>query len=646
MSGAPTAGALAARLALDSSGFRAEMAAAGATGERELKRIGRQVQFVNDYIKEMARSQKAANDAVAEVQTSAKHMEHFGFQTAAAKRELLVLAHELSQGDYSRFGGSLMVLAERTNAMELAFSAAGVAIGATVAVLVGFAAAAAIGAHEQEELRKALILTGNAAGVTASTYDAFAAAAAASAGTTIGSARDALQALVATGRIGQGSIEEATRATLLMEKLTGESADGIVKDFAKMGDGVAKWAAEHNRQYHYLTAAQFLYIKQLEDQGELDKAAAANFKALNAQMEAVNTQLGYLERGWRAVKDAAADTWDAMKGLGKAQTTAQQIADVQARIDAMQKRGPLNDLTAKSHQVGLDRLRQELYLLQEKAKLEQRSAGLQAANAARDQAAIDKIMHPDKVEPLGAIRDAKQQYKADFMKSEIAAYGELADAERKAAEEAAKLQKERDKSMGDWLTKFQQREQGANMDPLEAQQAAIGKYLRSIGDQTKRAEELVQGSFSRMEDAIINFAKTGKLSLGDLFSFMAEEYIRNLIRMGEKKLLLDSADNFVGFSSMFSSVASLFGSHAGGLDYVPYDGYPAILHQGERVQTAFQAQTERAGTARAGGAIDASVTIGSVGAGTSRAEVASAVQQSQAQQMIRLRRLQQQGLLA
>lgn len=37
------------------------------------------------------------------------------------------------------------------------------------------------------------------------------------------------------------------------------------------------------------------------------------------------------------------------------------------------------------------------------------------------------------------------------------------------------------------------------------------------------------------------------------------------------------------------------GSHANGLDYVPYDGYLAELHKGERVQTADEAQSWRSG---------------------------------------------------
>ncbi len=38
--------------------------------------------------------------------------------------------------------------------------------------------------------------------------------------------------------------------------------------------------------------------------------------------------------------------------------------------------------------------------------------------------------------------------------------------------------------------------------------------------------------------------------------------------------------------------------YATGIDYVPYDNFPALLHQGERVQTAVEARSERGGLQR------------------------------------------------
>ena len=42
-------------------------------------------------------------------------------------------------------------------------------------------------------------------------------------------------------------------------------------------------------------------------------------------------------------------------------------------------------------------------------------------------------------------------------------------------------------------------------------------------------------------------------------------------------------------------------SSAGGLDYVPYDGYPAVLHRGESVLTKAEAEDWRRGKPNAAG---------------------------------------------
>lgn len=62
------------------------------------------------------------------------------------------------------------------------------------------------------------------------------------------------------------------------------------------------------------------------------------------------------------------------------------------------------------------------------------------------------------------------------------------------------------------------------------------------------------------------------------------------------------------------------GRHAFGLDRVPYDEYPALLHEGERVLTAAQARTQDAGQ-WGGGAVQLTVTGNSfVGTGEEMAE--------------------------
>lgn len=81
---------------------------------------------------------------------------------------------------------------------------------------------------------------------------------------------------------------------------------------------------------------------------------------------------------------------------------------------------------------------------------------------------------------------------------------------------------------------------------------------------------------------------------------------------------------------------------AAGMDYVPYDGFPAILHKGERVQTAVQARSGGGGIS-----IDMSGGVTNVGQGVSRAEVSAAVQQANAMSRAAIMRsLKQQGVAA
>jgi hypothetical protein len=80
-------------------------------------------------ILEMKAAMHGVSDGAAKYIEDIKNAEHgtegLSFKTAGAKRELLVLAHELSQGNFKQFGGSMLVLGERTGAASLLFSAAG-----------------------------------------------------------------------------------------------------------------------------------------------------------------------------------------------------------------------------------------------------------------------------------------------------------------------------------------------------------------------------------------------------------------------------------------------------------------------------------------------------------------------------------------
>ena len=153
---------------------------------------------------------------------------------------------------------------------------------------------------------------------------------------------------------------------------------------------------------------------------------------------------------------------------------------------------------------------------------------------------------------------------------------------------------------------------------------AFRDYADSAADSAKSAESLISGALQRTEDALVQFAKTGKLSFSDLFSFMAEEYLRQQIRMAMAGNLPSLGSVFSTGASLLSSAAGFFGfPHKDGLSYVPYDGYPAVLHEGERVLT----KAENTGQGAGGTVIDNSGAVYNIGQGVSRAEMAAGVKQ-------------------
>ena len=255
--------------------------------------------------------------------------------TAGVTRELLVLGHEASQGNWKRFGGSLLVLGELLTGTIASIGAVLVPIAAVAAAIGGFGIAAAVGASESKKLRDAIQLTGNFAGVTAGQVDAMSRSLAASSGAGIGKVRTALEELVKTGEVGPRSLAPMTTAVVNLERLTGESAENIVKDFARMGEGVAKWAAEHNKQFNFISGDQYAYIKRLEEQGLKEQAEAETLRLLNEHLKNLAPNLGLLERAWKSLGEAASSAWDRMKGVGRSETVEDRIAQTQAQIADM-----------------------------------------------------------------------------------------------------------------------------------------------------------------------------------------------------------------------------------------------------------------------------------------------------------------------
>lgn len=277
------------------------------------------------------------------IRTAAHEMEGLSFASAGAKRELLVLAHELSQGNFKRFGGSLMVIGEQTGAAGLLFSAAGLgALG--LAAGIGLVAAAAIkGAKDQREMSNALIETGYYAGVTGDKLNSMAHDAVMMGGS-ISEAKKAVIDLAGSGKFTGQEIGKIADAAIAMEHATGKAVDETIKQFESLAvqtsgntmratEAISKAALKLDDQYHFLTESVYENIRAFEKDGDQKAASALAIDALakttKERAEEMAANIGYVARAWNLVKEVVGDVGDAIGNAGKKSTAGQQVAEIQ-----------------------------------------------------------------------------------------------------------------------------------------------------------------------------------------------------------------------------------------------------------------------------------------------------------------------------
>lgn len=307
-------------------------------------------------------------------------------QLAGGQSPLLIL---LQQGGQLRdqFGGVGNVF----RAVGSIVTPTALAIGALATGVGVLAVAAASGYLEVDRLTKSLALNGNAAGVTITQINDLARALAQTSDVSVGAARDALGGLAGTGAFVGSTLQTAGRAVLAVQKLSGQSTDDIVKNFASMRNGVAAWATEANRAYNVFTAAQVRAVQALEAQGRTQEAARLALDVFAGTMESrAVPALGYLERSINAVKQAGADFWDWLKDAGRPDTPEEILRKAQQGLEALEQR--LRDAKSSDvKQAGLslmererDEARQRVALAAETVRMQQRGAERQAAEAAKN----------------------------------------------------------------------------------------------------------------------------------------------------------------------------------------------------------------------------------------------------------------------
>lgn len=398
-------------------------------------------------------------------------------QLAGGQSPFLIM---MQQGGQLRdmFGsvtGALSAVSKTVMAMITPFTA-------VAAVAAAFGYAAFEGARQSDELNKQLLLTGSAAGYTAGQIEEMARTLRDTQGIAAGAARDLTTGLAASGQFVGKNLDDAAAAAARLQKLSGQSADEVVKDFSKMASGVASWAAEHNRQFNYLSVAQFKHIKQLEEMGDKEGAMKENVEALNKALADRKRDVGLLESAWSALGKAASGAWDAMLNIGREETLETKLKNLRDKISEFQRaggarKGLFGDIFADEN--GSKELAdQQIAVLQEQARMLQQAvdkAQTEAAEKARKAAEVRKKIEQIQSGKLAALENANIQLRLERLKG--------------AAEKEIAIQEEKGQRLENQYRSGLISEEDYNAEKLKIAKAVLNERMKLV----KQEEDVESG---------------------------------------------------------------------------------------------------------------------------------------------------------
>lgn len=240
--------------------------------------------------------------------------------------------------------------------------------------VLGFAAYK--GKDELDKLKDTLTLTGNFAGITTEKFYKLSDELSNRTNASLGMTKDALNAVVASGKFTEASISAVTQSVITYAQIAGVDAKTAADKLMTGLDGTASGARSLNKEMNFLTLEQYKQIEAFEKAGKRQEAAQVAAIALNTQLAAQRRELGLLEKAWEGLTNGLSSFWNLLKEIGKPETTDQVIAKLDSQIAAAQKAlaGANKDSPFYQRQeAGIAKLKEEREALLEVERLKARS---------------------------------------------------------------------------------------------------------------------------------------------------------------------------------------------------------------------------------------------------------------------------------
>lgn len=298
-----------------------------------------------DGLRQAEAAQRAAQASLGGMQMSAK-------QTTAALRQVPMqftdIFTSLAAGQQP-----LTVLLQQGGQLKDTFGGVGAAAQALGGYVVGLInpftlLAAGVGtlavgfykgSQEAQEFNKALILSGNQAGLVSSQFTSLAASVSALSNGSIGRSSDAITMLASAGVRGEQNMRAFAAAAVQLERVGGPAIDKTAQAFAELAKAPYEASVKLNESMNYLSSSTLQQVKALQDQGRAveaaDVAQRAYADAIKDRAPAILDSLGDVERAWLAIKKVGGEAVDQILSVGRPgdiEGLRKQIEDGEARL--------------------------------------------------------------------------------------------------------------------------------------------------------------------------------------------------------------------------------------------------------------------------------------------------------------------------
>lgn len=305
--------------------------------QREVKRLGTEIKKVNADLAKGAGSVGAPLASTSQaMQRTAKSSKELAFATRNLPAQFTDIAVALQAGQ-----NPLTVLLQQGGQLKDMFGGVGPAarafggyirglinpLTAAAAAVIGLTVAWRSAVSEMESFDRALIFSGNTAGLTADQLREMASALDDSTSGTERQAASVLARVAATGQFTADQMRQVAAAAIELENAKQQEVDETIKQFVRLAEDPVDAVLELNDANRFLTQSVIDQIRELDRQGKQAEAAELAISAYAdtavQRADELDGRLGLLSGTWRSMGSAAAEAWDGIiSGFREADSAA------------------------------------------------------------------------------------------------------------------------------------------------------------------------------------------------------------------------------------------------------------------------------------------------------------------------------------